>query len=67
MHNKETPEQVDLVIAGGELTTADRALLSAFIKKQRAAAGRVPTKRAMAKGKETKRPSRRRFTKTKVN
>jgi|LakMenEpi03Aug12_release.lakeMendotaPanAssembly.Ray.scaffolds.fasta_scaffold572184_2 hypothetical protein len=45
----EEHDNVDLVIAGGELTAKDRKLLSALIKKERAAKSRPAAKRGLRK------------------
>lgn len=61
----EEPNNVDLVIEGGELTAGDRKLLSALVKKERAAKSRPTAKRAMAKAGTLKRTTRKKTAKTK--
>lgn len=66
MRHKEVPEEVDLVIAGGTLTAEDRKLISALIKKERAAKKRPVAKRALPKAGVAKRTMRRKTAKTKA-
>jgi hypothetical protein len=66
MRNKEEPEEVDLVIAGGELTAEDRKLISTLIKKERASKKRSAAKRALSKGGVTKRTMGRKTAKAKA-
>lgn len=66
MRHKEGPEEVDLVIAGGELSAEDRKLISALIKKERAAKKRPTAKRALPKTGAAKRTMRRKAAKTRA-
>ena len=66
MRHKEEPEEVDLVIAGGKLTAEDRKLISALIKKERAAKKRPVPKRALPKAGVAKRTIRRKAVKTRA-
>lgn len=66
MRHKEEPEEVDLVIAGGTLTAEDRKLLSALIKKERAAKKRPVAKRTLPKASVAKRTIRRKAAKTRA-
>jgi hypothetical protein len=66
MRHKEEPEEVDLVIAGGELTAEDRKLISALIKKERAEKKRPAAKRSLPKAVVAKRTMRRKAAKTKA-
>lgn len=66
MRHKEVPEEVDLVIAGGELTAEDRKLISALIKKERAEKKRPAAKRPLPKASVAKRTIRRKAAKTKA-
>ena len=63
MRHKEEPEEVDLVIAGGELTAEDRKLISALIKKERESRKRPAAKRASPKPTGAKRTMRRKAAK----
>lgn len=64
MRHKEEPEEVDLVIAGGELTAEDRKLISALIKKERASRKRPATKSALPKAAVVKRTARSKTART---
>ncbi len=66
MRHKEEPEEVDLVIAGGELTAEDRKLISALIKKERSSKKRPAAKRALPKAAAPNRTLRRKTAKTKA-